>query len=506
MWTTTDVIGRTPAAQDAMVSTVTAAGVTDLYLYMAPGDYSALEAQLRPFIARLSSVRISAWALDGSRSYFSDADGPTALYIGVQGMIDYNARVQPAERFVGFHADMEPQDGQGEPRSSFHNGLTDAQLSTTSGGVWQASQAQDRQALMQNWLDITSMLRSKVRTAGLRLGASMPSWTDNYYGAEVAVMWGASGARQGVMKHMMGLLDDYVVMSYNTNPATAASRVIGEAQYASSLPASSRPRVYAALETVTGVGSTISYGDTAGKQSKAAVLTDIGAIMSSLSTHPAVCGVGIHAWHGWESLPDGAVTAASPASSPAPQLPAASAATTELSTSAATATITANATSTASSSASSSAQVSRSASISATSSSAASPSATGSVAQSPSPSSSEVVITEAASPTGTAAAVSARPVFESSPAPTTGTAGAGPDTGIGGDGGVSGGTSPSATAFYSPGPSGGSSTGAGVSSPSPTAFYDGTDDQGYGRGGWRGGSKRCPPGVLRSHPEWCPQS
>ncbi|MEO7164649.1 MAG: hypothetical protein ABI041_17135, partial [Bdellovibrionia bacterium] len=289
------------AEQNLLISTAKAANVTDLFEYLVPRDYVSSEAAIRSFNAKLKGAGIRAWGLDGAREYFSDAGGPAALYAGADALIAFNSRAAANERFVGFQTDMEPQDGQGSFPPSFHNGLPDSGLSTTGGGAVYPTQAQDREMLMRDWIKIQSTVSQKLHAAGLRMGSAMPSWTSDYYGEEIKVTY--NGTRQGVMKFMMGIIDDYIVMSYNTNPNNAANRVLAQATYADTIPLNSRPRVYGSLETNAGVGSGISYGDTAGKKSKTAVLTDMKTFESILKSHPSFCGLAIHDWDGWLYLP-----------------------------------------------------------------------------------------------------------------------------------------------------------------------------------------------------------
>jgi hypothetical protein len=303
IWTTWNVIRPTNGEASALLTAAKRAQVTDLFLYMAPGDYAAMRSPLRAFIAQARAVGLRVWGLDGDRGYLSDGGGPAPFYKGIDNLLAYNASVSPAERFFGFQSDIEPQD-LGDFRT-FHNEVRDSALDTRAGtGVWQSSQALDREILMRDWLQIHETAERKLHARGLRFGAAMPSWPDDYYGEEVRVRYPAGGVRQGVMKHMMQFVDDYVVMSYNTNPANAANRVLGEAKYASTLPENARPRVYGGVETMQGVGANVSYGDTPGKQSKAVVLSDLQKITETLKAYPAFHGMNIHDWAGWRALPN----------------------------------------------------------------------------------------------------------------------------------------------------------------------------------------------------------
>ena len=303
VWNTTQVLagGRKNAA--ALIAAAKAAKVKDLYLYMNPSYYLSDTAAIAAFNKQASRADLRVWALDGDRAYFSDAVGPAKFYQGIDSLVAFNAAQPDAStHFYGFQSDNEPNDTQGY--TSFHDDLTDSALSTVSGsGVWQATQAMDREMLMRDWLTIHSTAQAKLHAAGLRFGAAMPSWTSDYYGQELQVNFpDASAVRQGVMKYMMDLVDEYVIMSYNTDPANAAARCLAQVQYASSLPADKRPKVFAGVETHPGVGAKISYADTPGKASRAVVMQDIKAITKTLRSYPAFGGVGIHDWAGWQVL------------------------------------------------------------------------------------------------------------------------------------------------------------------------------------------------------------
>jgi hypothetical protein len=132
---------------------------------------------------------------------------------------------------------------------------------------------------------------------GLRFGAAMPFWTQSYNGCDVQVNFPSNAhTRQSVMKHMMTLVDDYVVMSYNVNPTEAARRVADQAAYASTLPVALRPRVFASMEVEAGVGVNVSYA-------KQVVLKDLESITEKLGQFSAFKGVALHHWSSWQVLP-----------------------------------------------------------------------------------------------------------------------------------------------------------------------------------------------------------
>jgi hypothetical protein len=279
-------------------------GISDIYLYMAPSFYSQYKAALQNLIAGTTSAGIRVWGLDGDRGYLDDSAGPSNFYSGIENLIAYNCSVTADERFFGLQADIEPQDDG--THTTFHNEVADSALSMEPGsGTWKSTEAQDREMLMRSWITIHQTARDMLHAQGLNFGAAMVFWLQSYCDEEVRVCFpDGTHKRQGVMKYMMPLLDEYVVMSYNTSPSNAASRVAVQAAYASTLPAASRPRVYGSVEVSTGVGANVSYGDTAGKNSKAVVMQDMAVMTEALRYHSAFKGIAFHHWSSWQAMPE----------------------------------------------------------------------------------------------------------------------------------------------------------------------------------------------------------
>ena len=280
--------------QAKLLAEVDSLKLTDIYLALAAPDYRDLKSRLAAFITRMSDAGIKVWGLDGSRGFFSDANGPAGLYAHVDALLAYNGGAPETARFTGFQTDNEPQDLPDYP-PHFHSGLADSQLTP--------QQAAEREALLLDWLNIQTTVYETLKSNDLRTGAAMVFFTEDHYGEPLRVTY--KGVRASIGHFMMGVTDDYVVMSYNTDPVNAAARVAAQAAFASKLPIEARPRIIAAVETNPGVGATISYGDTPGKQSRAAVLADMAAISRQLEIYPAFAGISLHAWRGWKALPQG---------------------------------------------------------------------------------------------------------------------------------------------------------------------------------------------------------
>ena len=303
VWNSASILSSS-AQIGALIGGAQTHGISDLYFYMAPSYYQQETAALQTFISGATAVGVRVWALDGDRAYLDDAAGPAHFYHGINNLIAYNLFAPAAARFFGFQSDIEPQDN--DTHASFHNDVPDDALSTEAGsGKWQATQAQDREMLMRSWLTIHQTANELLHAANLYFGAAMPFWTESYPNTPVSVNFPfPHSPRQSVMKHMMPLLDEYVVMSYNTHPPNAAGRVSVQAAYASTLPAASRPRVYASMEVAVGVGENVSYGDTVGKNSKGVVMQDLEDIVGALGAHEAFAGVALHHWESWVGMPE----------------------------------------------------------------------------------------------------------------------------------------------------------------------------------------------------------
>lgn len=299
VWNTSGILGNETQI-NILVNQCMEDEISDVYLYsygfLSDGNIPLMQE----LIQRMNCNNIRVWAMDGFRAYFHDWLGPAQYYSFIDAVIAYNNSSTGMQKFTGIQGDNEPQDGQGEPLSSFHNGLSDSQLSTTGGGVWKATQALDREYLMRSFLEITEYAYNICHDNGLLYGQAMASWLDEYYGEPIQCTY--NGQYKPLVHHMMDYLDDYCIMSYNTNPSNVAARVQGELTYAATLSADVRPRVWAGLETHCNIGINISYCDTPDKDSKNAVYDDMEEIKDLLSTYPALTGINIHDWTGWKNL------------------------------------------------------------------------------------------------------------------------------------------------------------------------------------------------------------
>ena len=270
--------------------------ITDVYLYFTVGNYTKTDI-LRKFIRNLSTYGIKAWGIDGARKYYRDASGPAGLYASINALIAYNSKVSPVEKFYGFQTDNEPDNYSGKWLDTFHNDIETSNLSKTSGGVFKTSAYEDRMFILQDWIGIQSQCTVMLRKAGLKSGAALPTWLEDYYGEPLTVT--VAGKNQTVMEHMFNYIDEYCIMSYQTDLTKVSQRIINEIRYANNIP---DKKVFAGVETVTGRGGAVTYGDNAAKKYKSAVIKDIEIMEGMFKGNPSFGGVNIHDWQGWMAL------------------------------------------------------------------------------------------------------------------------------------------------------------------------------------------------------------
>lgn len=294
-----------------LLTTCTRIGITDLFIYLDASHYQPHNLALRTFNSQANNHGIRVWALEGGRIYFSDADGPSHFYRNIDALVAFNAHpeVLKEESFHGFAADLEPytkipgRSSAEEP--AFHPGRATSQLSNQPGtGVWKSSEAEDRSALLSEWVQIHTLAREKLHAAGLQFSSAFPHWMERYCGEALQIP--SHGSNRSVMELLMENVDVYVAMSYSTDPKIAARRCWDAMEGARRRlrQGMKSTRVLAAVEMTKGVGKGVSYGDEVGKASREVVVRDVEAICGELGSYEAFGGVAMHAWEGWCELPE----------------------------------------------------------------------------------------------------------------------------------------------------------------------------------------------------------
>lgn len=299
VWDFANVVG-TSGARKTLIAACDTYKITDLYCYTFNTFVAANRSRIQAFIQAATDSGIRVWGLDGAREYFADADGRAGLEASLQAVIDHNAASGASQRFYGFHIDCEPADSGSY--TTFHNGIASSALNASSGGVWQATQALDREYLMRDWVDMHEDILAVCHANGLQFATALPTWFDDYFGEPVECTY--DGVTQNVFLHIAARSDVISIMSYNTDPKNVISRTLYE------FLGTGSAEIGFSAETHSGVGSGVSYADTAGKNTTTALFADLDILRNRFHGYPNVFFDNIHDWEGFkafaaiEDLPD----------------------------------------------------------------------------------------------------------------------------------------------------------------------------------------------------------
>ncbi|MCO6501227.1 MAG: hypothetical protein J5I47_12740 [Vicingus serpentipes] len=207
VWNTSAIIASTTEV-NKLINQCVADGTTDIYLYAYGMLTGSNKNNMQGFISKANCNNINVWAMDGYRGYFADWYGRSGFINFINTVIEYNATSTIDQQFIGVQGDNEPQDGQGEPQGTFHNGIKGSLLNSSGGGVWQATEVLDREYLMRDWVDMTKEAYDTCHSHNLRYGQAMVSWLDDYYGEEIYCTYNSQ--YKPVVEHMMDYLDDFL--------------------------------------------------------------------------------------------------------------------------------------------------------------------------------------------------------------------------------------------------------------------------------------------------------
>jgi hypothetical protein len=295
VWTTDQFLGNNDTTS-SLISRCLQFNIKTVFLNLNPKGYIPEANNLQTLLGALIQNGINPWGVDGGRKYLSDEDGPAVLFQGVDNLLAYNALVPENARFYGFQTDIELQDD--DNRSTFHDTLADSQLDPVGGGVWKTSQVQDRRALTADWLNTHALIKAKLAPTGLKLGAAIPFWFDQFYGEPV--MTGFNERNEGLFQQLARIADEIHIMSYNTNPSVEVDRISFKMQY---LSTSTNVTACASVETnKNGGGPEISYGDNSSKNNQNALFTDLTVLEDTLKKYSAFKGICIEDYDGLQAL------------------------------------------------------------------------------------------------------------------------------------------------------------------------------------------------------------
>ena len=286
----TDYLLDNVVETDTFISGCKQVGIQNVFLSFNPQGYAASKAKLQTLLSKLHANNINPWAADGHRDYFSDVNGPNLLLQGVDNMLGYNDQVSANEKFYGFQTDIEVVMGS---KDTFHHSIADSKLDANGGGIWKGSQLEDRRALLADWLNTHSIIKGKLAPKGLKLGAAIPWWTNDYAGEPLLATF--AGTTENLFTQTLKVVDEIHIMSYQTDPTSLISRSEDKFQI---LNSNSTIKGCASIETLGDSGGPeVSYADST-KNNLGVILSDVVLIETALKKYSAFNGICIHNWDG----------------------------------------------------------------------------------------------------------------------------------------------------------------------------------------------------------------
>lgn len=229
VWDTRELLAN-PETRSAFLDLVESVGIDRVFLHLVPAPGLRKHDGFVPFdpatmgalVAEIRRRGALVYALDGSPRY-ALRDQHVGVLRTVRRVVEHNRNAAPEERFFGVRFDIEPY-----------------VLPEFRGR---------REEILGDYLDLVERMSRITRRSELRLGLDIPFWLDGLRdeaGEPLTLV--RDGVRRSVLAHLLGQVDDVVVMSYRTSAGGANGSValsLGELDEAAEAGA----EVYLGLET-----------------------------------------------------------------------------------------------------------------------------------------------------------------------------------------------------------------------------------------------------------------
>lgn len=187
VWHTSDLLAAGDEAVDELIELAQRVNVSRIYLQVPGGfDEPAIQQAVQDVATHLASAGIRLLALDGAPEYALPSEHDDLLAT-VAKVIDYNAAVPPAARFVGVHLDVEPY-------------LLDR---------WSDA----RREIVTGYLAMLDAVRELTAGGGLELDVAVPFWFDS---VPVQRQRGERIERWSLTDEVLARVDSIAVMDYRT--------------------------------------------------------------------------------------------------------------------------------------------------------------------------------------------------------------------------------------------------------------------------------------------------
>ena len=255
-----------PELRERRLQWLDARHVNEIYLCcpsLVRGDAESATETLRTFIASAGERGIRVALLDGDVSWIQA--GSTGLDRTFAAFTNYQARVEPDERFYGLHLDIEPHQ---------------------EDGYW----SHEADALSRYWTLVSGTIAPQVRATGYRLEFDTPFWWD-----EKTVSVGKN-RNANLAELMSGVADTVTLMSYRDTAQAIYNCGAGEVP----MSIASGGKLVFGVETYSLEGDYVSFME----ESQQIMFEELDKLRAILrETHPeGTFGIAIHDVGHWETL------------------------------------------------------------------------------------------------------------------------------------------------------------------------------------------------------------
>ena len=255
-----------PELRDRRLQWLDARRVNEIYLCcpsLVRGDAESATETLRTFIASAGERGIRVALLDGDVSWIQA--GSTGFDRTFAAFTNYQARVEPDERFYGLHLDIEPHQ---------------------EDGYW----SHEADALSRYWTLVSGTIAPQVRATGYRLEFDTPFWWD-----EKTVSVGKN-RKANLAELMSGVADTVTLMSYRDTAQAIYNCGADEVP----MSIASGCKLVFGVETYSLEGDYVSFME----ESQQIMFEELDKLRAILrKAHPeGTFGVAIHDVGHWETL------------------------------------------------------------------------------------------------------------------------------------------------------------------------------------------------------------
>lgn len=255
----------TPEVRERRLRWLDARQVDEIYLCcpsLVWGDAESATEVLRAFIASAGARGIRVALLDGDVSWIQP--GNTGFSRTFTAFTNYQARVEPDERFYGLHLDIEPHQ---------------------ESGYW----SHEADALSRYWNLVSTTIAPLVRSTGYGLEFDTPFWWDE---KTVTV----SNKKRNLAELLSSVADTVTLMSYRDTAQAIYNCGVGEVP----MSQTAGNKLVFGVETYSLEGDQVSFME----ESQQIMFEELDKLRAILrENHPgSTFGVAIHDVGHWESL------------------------------------------------------------------------------------------------------------------------------------------------------------------------------------------------------------